>query len=1043
MDHAESGYIEFHMSSGFSFLQGASLPEHLAQKGAQLGYTALALMDLDGLYGAPRFNKSCLEMGIRPLVGAKLSLTSATPGEIPILPLLVETHEGYQNLCRLITRVKLTSTKGKGGARLSQIEEAAPGLVCLTGDAEGPVRLLLKREGPNAAYRYLEKLKSIFGFNRVYVELQRHLDREEEALNQILVETAQRLHLPLLATNGVSYASSDRRMLLDVLTCIRHKTDLDSAGKLLSCNSERFLKRPEEMRRLFKDIPQAIFNCEELGQQLEFTLENLSYQFPTYPVPSGENMMSYLRKLTEEGARQRYRPYTVQARRQIAKELNLIEKLNLAGYFLIVWDIVRFCRQESILAQGRGSAANSAVCYSLGITAVDPVGMDLLFERFLSEERGKWPDIDLDLPSGERRERVIQYVYQRYGVRGAAMTANVITYQKRSAAREIGKSFGFSPRILNRISRSFLSTELKNEEISLKQLGRAGVDLSGNRAKQFVRLWKQIQDMPRHLGQHPGGMVMALGGLDSIVPLEKASMPGRTVIQWDKDDCSNLGIIKVDLLGLGIMSVLQDSLEMTKKLGENLDLAHLPADDTKVYSMLRHADTIGVFQVESRAQMAILPRLKPTHFYDLVVEVAIIRPGPIVGQMVHPYLKRRAGLEAVTYPHPSLEPILRKTLGVPIFQEQLLKISMVAAGFSGGEAEELRRALKCKHSHRRMAKIEKRLRQGMNRKGIKGKNAEAIVRYITSFALYGFPESHAASFALLTYASAYLKAHQPAPFYTALLNNQPMGFYHPSTLIQDAQRHGLQVHPIDVLRSNWLCTIEDSQSIRLGLMYCSGLAQKTGQILEKEGTREMFKSLQDMRSRTPLTKAEVTTLAKIGALAGFGLHRRAALWQAEKLFRPVGPLLESLIEPDEPCPLPAMNVEERLVSDYMGTGLTLGPHPLALKRSNLDNWGTRLASRLPSVPDGETVRVAGKVIARQLPSTAHGVFFISLEDETGIANIVVKPHIFKRERSLIVTQTFLLVEGILQNQEGVTSVSAKYFWPLKILSLPGKSHDFC
>ncbi|HYT77481.1 MAG TPA: hypothetical protein VEL79_22195, partial [Vicinamibacterales bacterium] len=587
----------------------------------------------------------------------------------------------------------------------------------------------------------------------------------------------------------------------------------------------------------------------------------LGYRFPDYPVPADETMASFLRKITQAGARERYRPIEPRHARQLERELNLIETLELAGYFLIVWDIVNFCRQEGILVQGRGSAANSAVCYSLGITAVDPIGMDLLFERFLSEQRGEWPDIDLDLPSGDRRERVIQHIYAKYGRLGAApggpraaMTANVITYRGRSAAREVGKVLSIDSAMVDTLAKVMNHFEFVDPKETIdRNLREAGLDAAHPTVRLFGSLWEQIQDLPRHLGQHSGGMVICQGRLDEIVPLENASMPDRVVIQWDKDDCADMGIVKVDLLGLGMMSVLQDALEVVNgsedrdqrpeaRLPSDLrpltsdrtsraspvDLAHLPPNDPAVYRMLQEADTIGIFQVESRAQMATLPRLSPETFYDIVVEVAIIRPGPIVGQMVHPYLKRRKGDEPVVYPHPSLQPILERTLGVPLFQEQLLRMAMVAAGFSGGEAEELRRAFGFKRSEKRMQQIEGKLRAGMARQGITGGAAEEIIRSITSFALYGFPESHAASFALLVYASAYLKAHYPAAFYTAMLNNQPMGFYHPSTLVKDAQRHGVRFAPIDVQISDWLCRVEGDGRVRLGLMYVNGLRKDAG-----------------------------------------------------------------------------------------------------------------------------------------------------------------------------------------------------------------------
>ncbi len=706
----------------------------------------------------------------------------------------------------------------------------------------------------------IDRLVGIFGSGNVAVELQRHLLRDEEADNHALIDLASAFHLTTVATNGVRFAEPIDRPLYDVLTCIRHKTTLERAGRRLSWNAERYLKPPDAMARLFSDMPAAIAGARELADRLEYTMSDLGYRFPEYPVPPGETMSSFLRKITQAGARERYRPYHDRARRQVERELALIEKLDLAGYFLIVWDIINFCRQEDILVQGRGSAANSAVCYSLGITAVDPVGMDLLFERFLSEQRGEWPDIDLDLPSGDRRERVIQHVYEKYGKHGAAMTANVITYRGRSAAREVGKALSLEAVQIDRLAKVMNHFEWVDPKETLERnLREVGLDYHDPTIQLFGQLWQRIQDLPRHLGQHSGGMVMCQGRLDEVVPLENASMPDRVVIQWDKDDCADMGIVKVDLLGLGMMSVLQDALHLVNThsresatsrvevsrsvdcrltddcrlptADSRVDLAHLPPNDPAVYRMLQEADTVGIFQVESRAQMATLPRLRPRCFYDIVVEVAIIRPGPIVGQMVHPYLKRRQGVEQVVYPHPSLQPILERTLGVPLFQEQLLRMAMVAAGFSGGEAEELRRAFGFKRSEKRMQQIEGKLRAGMAQQGIVGAAAEEIIRSITSFALYGFPESHAASFALLVYASAYLKAHYPAAFYTAMLNNQPMGFYHPATLVKDAQRHGVRFAPIDVQVSDWECRVEPDGRVRLGLMYVNGLRQDVGKAI--------------------------------------------------------------------------------------------------------------------------------------------------------------------------------------------------------------------
>ena len=892
-------YTELHARSAFSFLEGASLPEELAAVCAEHGMPGMALLDRDGVYGAPRFYLAAKKISIRAHIGAEV--TSAAGWRYP---LLVASRQGYQNLCRLITRMKLRAPKGKGNISIPEVAERAEGLICLTGGAEGPLAHALAHGGIENGIACVRQLCDLFGRKNVYVELQRHLCREEEARNQAALDIARKLDLPLLATNGVCHALPRRRGTLDVFTCIRHHKTLANAGRLLALNSERYLKSPAKMERLFSDLPEAIANTQELSSRLQFSLDDLGYKFPIYPVPHGETQMHFLRERSREGLIHRYGLNNERARLQIERELTIIEKLDLAGYFLIVWDIVRFCREQNILVQGRGSAANSAVCYALGITAVDPVGMDLLFERFLSEERGEWPDIDLDLPSGEQRERAIQYVYERYGKLGAAMTANVITYRGRSAAREIGKVLSFDVETINRLTKLVGAWEYKDANDTLAhQFRDAGFDLGHPQIRKFFDLCLEVQDLPRHLGQHSGGLVVCQGQLDSVVPLEPATMPGRVVVQWDKDDCAAMGIVKVDLLGLGMMAVLEDSLQMIKEqYAEEIDLGRLPANDPVIYEALQKADTVGMFQIESRAQMSCLPRLLPKCFYDIVVQVAIIRPGPIVGQMVNPYLKRRQGREPVDYLHPSLEPVLARTLGVPLFQEQLLRMAMIAAGFTGGEAEELRRAFGFKRSEVRMKAVEQKLRIGMDRNGIKPEIQDKIVRSITSFALYGFPESHAASFALIAYASAYLKCHYLPAFTAAILNNQPMGFYQPVTLLKDAQRHGLKVRPVDVTRSDWLCTLEKNGqdfALRLGMRSVHGLRADIARAIVNERAIRPFLSIDDLKLRVPaIQKSELTTLAKIGALnfiqGKSSFHRRDALWQVERAARRAGPLLETL-----------------------------------------------------------------------------------------------------------------------------------------------------
>jgi len=1046
-------YVELHARSAFSFLEGASTPEALIAACAAYGMPSMALLDRDGLYGAPRFYLAARKAGLQAHIGAEVSCLGGWR-----YPLLVAMPQGYHNLCCLITRMKLRSKKGQGAIEARELEEFSSGLICLTGGREGPLAHALRAGGKAKAKKCLEELCATFGKHNVYVELQRHFSIEEERRNQTAIELAGSMHLPLLATNGVCHVAPQDRELLDVFTCIRHHRVLSNAGGLLSANSERYFKSSAQMAMLFADLPEAIRNTEVLASRLLFTLKDLGYLFPSYPTPNNESQIAFLRKRTLEGMIQRYGAADQNASRQIEHELSVIQKLDLAGYFLIVWDIVRFCREKNILVQGRGSAANSAVCYSLGITAVDPVGMNLLFERFLSEQRGEWPDIDLDLPSGDQRERVIQYVYERYGKLGAAMTANVITYRGKSAAREVGKVLSFDSETLDRLASLVSAWEYTDSKDTLtRQFQDAGLDLGQHRIGKFFELCQKVQDLPRHLGQHAGGMVVCQGQLNSVVPLEPATMPGRVVVQWDKEDCADMGIVKVDLLGLGMMAVLEDSLQLIRRHhGEEIDLGHLPQNDPAVYSALERADTIGLFQVESRAQMSCLPRLKPKCFYDIVVQVAIIRPGPIVGKMVHPYLNRRQGREPAVSLHPLLESTLSRTLGVPLFQEQLLRIAMIAAGFSGGEAEELRRAFGFKRSEARMKEVEIKLRRGMEAKGITGETQDRIIQAITSFALYGFPESHAASFALIAYASAFLKCHYLAAFTAAMLNNQPMGFYQPATLIKDAQRHGLQFKPIDVTCSDWDCTLEEGSQglrVRIGLRYVKTLSKETALEIVAQRDARPLASIEDLKQRVPqIQKDEFRALASVGALNFISgkapVHRRTALWQVESASRPSGPLFKAQQKDADAegssfsSPLEPMNREERITADFRGTAITLGAHPLAQHRSRLDRQGVVLCSKLASLPDGTFVSVAGAVIARQRPGTAKGFVFLSLEDETGIANIIIAPPLFEKEHTTVVHQSFLIVRGTLQNQDGVISVKAGRIEPFVFLQTKMSSHDF-
>jgi error-prone DNA polymerase len=1067
-------YVELHAASAFSFLQAASQPEQLVERAVALDMPAMALLDHNGVYGAARFHTSAKRNKIQAHIGAEVAVSSLglrlTPPEWlphqhpqePVrLPLLCESRGGYQNLCQLITQFKMREkTKKEGAANFEDLQQYASGLVCLTGGDEGPLASALVSCGEEAGRKTVEQLVRIFGPKNVYVELQRHCEREEEWRNQAAIRIASSLKLPVLATNGVRHATAYDREILDVFTVVRHHTDLDHAGRLLALNSQRHIRPAHEMTGLFRDVPSAIGNTVELSSRLKFELNDLGYEFPCYPVADSETMDSFLRKRVAEGVMRRYGPKNdrgllERAKKQVEHELTLIAKLGFAGYFLIVWDIVQFCKSNDILIQGRGSAANSAVCYALEITAIDPVGMDLLFERFLSENRGEWPDIDLDLPSEDKREQAIQYVYQRYGELGAAMTANVITYRGKSAAREVGKALGFDESSLSRLSGLVSNWEWRGKTDTMAHsFHNAGLDLKHPRIAKYLELCMRIQDLPRHLGQHSGGMVICQGQLNCVVPLERASMPGRTVVQWDKEDCADLGIIKVDLLGLGMMAVIKDCLELIPEhYGDKIDLAQLPEDE-EVYRTLQNADTVGMFQVESRAQMASLPRNNPEKFYDLVVQVAIIRPGPIVGKMMHPYMRRRQKKEKVTYPHPSLEPVLKRTLGVPLFQEQLLRMAMTVANFTGAEAEELRRAVGMRRSWERMKNLEGKLRAGMTVNRIDMKTQETIIENISSFALYGFPESHAASFALLAYASAYFKVRYLAAFTCAILNNQPMGFYAPAVLVKDAQRHGLRVRSIDVQVSDWPCAVEHetdgSLSLRMGLGYAKGLRRQQAEALVESRVHDgPFRSVEDLAQRVPsLNRKELSLLARIGALNKLdGIeHRRDALWQVERAGKLEGPLLrqdsDCLKEDSRTLPLQQMSTEERLVADYAGTSLTVDRHPMYHRRSELQRRGVLSAQELKTCKDGRLVKTAGCVIARQRPGTAKGFIFLSMEDETGIANVIITPDLYERERLTVTRCKFLLVEGPLQNQDGVIHVKATRLVPLSTGGLELRSHDF-
>lgn len=1064
-----SGYVELHAASAFSFLRGASLPEQLAEEAARLGLPALAVLDRDGLCAAPRLYAAAREQGIRPLVGAEITLEDGS-----VLPLLVENRTGYQNLCRLISTAKLEprpasvvpvdpppgadpqARKRPCFATWAELSAHTTGLVALTGDEEGPLLRGWRREGAAGAAAALEKLAAVFGPDAVFVETQRRRRRGEATESHMLAELASAYRLPLLATGGALHATRAGRDIADVFTCLRHRTTLDAAGRRLAVNAERHLRSGCAMQALFADQPEAVANTGRLADRLAFTLSNLGYEFPEFPVGPGETMAGVLREQAYAGARRRFPAMTEAVTRQLDKELELIGRLDFPGYFLIVWDVCRRCRENGILIQGRGSAANSAVCYALGITAVDPIKNRLLFERFLSEGRvgadghPSWPDIDLDLPSGELRESVIQDVYNRYGRRGAAMVANVVTYRGRSAAREVGKVLGLPEDVLDRFSALYANGDFPHTLDLAAQLKSSGLPATHPRLLAMVALCRRLQSLPRHLGQHSGGMILCPGRLDTIVPVENATMEGRTIVQWDKDDCEDLGLVKIDFLGLGMMAVLQDCQQLCAENGRPFELHRVPAEDEATFAMMRRADTIGVFQVESRAQMATLPRLQPRTFYDVAIAVAIVRPGPITGGVTSPLIERRARPDLPFFcidptVDAQVRPILERTYGVILFQEQMLALAMTLAGFTGAEAEELRRALGFHRSHERLKRITAKLRDAMGERGYSEAVVNTIVEASASFALYGFPESHAISFALLAYASTWLKVHRPAEFYASLLNRQPMGFYSSATLVQDARRHGLKVRPVCVQHSDWRCTVEAADTLRIGLSFVKGLSETKVEALVAARRERRFVSLADFLQRTAFAATGRRALASVGALNVLAGHRRAALWSVEaawsveeSLFHQGGAGTDEAGGDD--LPLVAMTLAERVEEDFRGLGLTVGEHPMRLVRDRLPE--VLRASDLVLVPSGERVILGGSVICRQRPGTAKGVVFISLEDETGVANAIVRSALYERCRTVINAEATLRITGRLQNRGGVIHVQAEKIEPLRVEVPTQASHDF-
>jgi error-prone DNA polymerase len=1062
-------FSELHTRSAFSFLSSGSQPQRLVTRAGELGIQTVALLDRDTVAGAVRFHFEAKECGIKPIIGAEITMDDGS-----LLPLVPVNLNGYQNLSKLITTIKLRNKKGEHFATRDDIEQHSSDLLCFTGGADGLMHKGVKAGG---GLTDLAWLNYVFE-KRLYVELQRHHLRNEEAINQTLLGYAHKLRLPYFASNGAYYADEYDRELFDVFTCIKNHTTIYDAGKLLSENSERYLKPEQQMRRLFADLPDAVDVTSEIASRIDFSMDELSYNFPDYPVPAGETADVILRAKAIERSFERYRDKTwrlrSQVRSRLEKEFRVIEMKKLAGYFLTVCDISDFCRDNNILSQGRGSAANSVVCYALGITAVEPIGNKLLFERFLSEKYEQYPDIDIDLPSGDDRESVIQHVYNKYGRRSSGMTANVICYRGKSAVREVGKTFGFGTDVLDRLSKLNSHYEtFKGKELD-RRLKEEGFDPATSLAlRKFADLYQRILDFPRHLGQHSGGMVVSLDRLDGIVPLEPASMVDRTIIQWDKDDCEALKIVKIDLLGLGMMAVLRDTITLIKEHhGEDLSLYKIPYNDPAVFDALQKGDTVGMFQVESRAQIAFLPKSKPANFYDIVVQVAIIRPGPIVGNMLHSYIKRRQGIEPVTYPHESLKPVLERTMGVPLFQEQLLKMAMDIADFTGAEAEELRRAMGFKRPDIKLEKIGQNLRNGMTKNGISDEVQEQIVNYVKAFSNYGFPESHAFSFALLAYASAYFMIHYRACFMTAMFNNYPLGFYSAATLVKDAQRHGLHFRALDINKSDYLFKFEEGD-VRVGLKYVRGLREEVGEAIVSERRQPAcvsahsqagslrsdmpYTSIEDLVTRVPeINKREIRSLSIAGALNFDNtVHRREALWRSELAIQPKGELFDlserrqpacelaetqaGSLRSDGPAFLTRMEGIDLVDADLRKTGISIGKHPMAFVREEMKRRGILTARESLELEKNQVVSVAGAVIIRQRPMTAKNVVFITLEDETGFANFVVMPDQFEKYRAVINQNDFLIIRGIFE-ERGM--LKALHFTPVNDIATEVASHNF-
>jgi error-prone DNA polymerase len=1021
-------YAELNCLTNYSFLQGASHPDELVQRAFELNYAALAITDRHSLAGVVRAHAAAKPLGLKLLIG-----TEVTPGECPPMVLLAMNRSGYGRLVRLLTLGKRRAVKGECHLTFTDVADHADGLlagVCLDGD------------DPEVHRDTLCRWKEIFG-DRCSLLAQLHRGPHDEWSLQRCQRVADQTGLRLAASNGVYYHEPSRRYLHDVVTAIRLRCTVADLGPDRQCNGERYLKSSDEMAAAFRQFPAAIERTIEIAEQCTFSLDELRYEYPEELSPSGCSPLTWLTQLTWDGARSRY-PLGVPDKvvQLIEHELRLIELLKYEAYFLTVWDLVRYARSRGILCQGRGSAANSAVCYCLGVTSVDPTEIELLFERFISQERGEAPDIDVDFEH-ERREEVLQYLYEKYGRERAGMTAEVITYRPRSAIRDVGKALGLS---LDRVDTLAKSVEHSPHHVdALAERFRAvGFDPTSRLGKQMVILTEQLLGFPRHLSQHVGGMVMTNGPLCELVPIENAAMADRTVIEWDKNDLDELGILKVDCLALGMLTAIAKSFQLIKRhKGIEWTLATLPQNDSEVYQMMCRAETIGVFQIESRAQMSMLPRLKPTRFYDLVIEVAIVRPGPIQGGMVHPYLRRKNNEEETTYPNEAIKSVLERTLGVPIFQEQAMKLAVVAAGFTPGEADRLRKAMGAWRRRGVMEPFEKKLIDGMRERGYDEAFAQALFKQIQGFGEYGFPESHAASFALLVYVSAWLKFREPAVFTAALLNSQPLGFYAPAQLVSDARRQGVEIRPVDVNFSDWDCTLEPESeawktktanrktpppgfALRLGMRMIRSFRQDAAITICDCRRTGLFRSQADLAKRTGLARRDLMLLAKSDAFRSLQDTRRTAIWDAMPDLEDL-PLFRSF-DDEEPDPqLPCSTPAQEVVDDYRTIGLSLRAHPVSFLRPMLDQRRIVRTADLLILEADRKYRVAGLVLLRQRPGTAKGITFMTIEDETGTTNLLVHDSVWQRFRVVARRATAVIAQGMLQRQHEIVHLIVDRF----------------